>query len=436
MAYDGHPYWELGRIGCPGNIIAKPDKLETELLQFVNEHPETFSPEEMENIKRGIISAFAMYSVPFVRSDYIKYKPGLSCIAQFILGIISDKTTKGREINTTQDVMNTLTNFEVCVEFINKFLPDLCKTEDAYTQSGNGGFIGSNKWKCEHIAHAVSENWPHFYPNIFKNFQSVINRYQARILQLWADVLIHEGKIIPAAIAQMKTEVDAKDGYERKMRALIAECGGGFSFKPNLDKSMLLKWLTLFHVAIANDPYMTNLTKKYDNEGRASTLDGIVFGIISQFVPVNNVSGYSYIPQSNKHESKLNMLHLTCKVVGKNPPVSGPNAQQPPVYAYLSSDVLDQCVQSVRRFPSTGEFIQYMNTRMIEKAAAFSAPPPPPPPPPPVASAPLLSDLDSELGGGKRTRRKTNKKLKNVKKSKKCKKSKKSRRRFIKRHSR
>jgi hypothetical protein len=86
------------------------------------------------------------------------------------------------------------------------------KTEDAYTQSGNGGFIGSNKWKCEHIAHAVNQHSPHFYPNIFRNFQNFINRYQARILKLWADVLIRKGKIMPEAIAQMKTEVDAKDG--------------------------------------------------------------------------------------------------------------------------------------------------------------------------------------------------------------------------------
>jgi hypothetical protein len=434
---DGTPYWEPGRTDDSYSsyplyqlMMIKPNKLETDLVQFVNEHPETFSPEEMENIKRGVIRAFGLFAAPFEsRGDRPWYKPGLSATAQLILGTISDKTTRGREINTTQDVMNTLTNFEVCVEFINKFLPDLCKTEQAYTQSTNG-FNGSNKWKCERIAHAVSDSWSHSHPNIFRNFQNLINRYQARVLQLWADVLIREGKIKPEAIAQMKTEVDAKDGgYEKKMHALIAEYGGGFSFKQNLHEPMLLKWLTLFHVAIAKDPYMTNLTKKYDNEGKASTLDGIIFGIISQFVPINNVSGYSYIPQSNKHESELNMLHLTCNVVAKNPPVSGPNAQQPPVYAYLSSDVLDQCMQSVGRFPNTDEFIQYMNTRMIEKAAAFSAPPPPPP----AASAPPLSELESELGGGKKTRRKTNKKLKNVKKSKKCKKS---HRRFIKRYSR
>jgi hypothetical protein len=66
--------------------------------------------------------------------------------------------------------------------------------------------------------------------------------------------------------------------------------------------------------------------------------------------------------------------------------------------AYLSSDALDQCVKSVGRFPTTDQFIKYMNTLMIEKAAAFSAPPP--------ASAPQLHELD----GGKRTRRKMNKK--------------------------
>ena len=295
--------------------------------------------------------------------------------------------------------MNTLTNFEICVNFIDKFLPDLCKTEEAYTQAGNGGFNGSNKWKCDQIANAVKQYWVGHIPNIFKTFQSAINRYQGRVLQLWADVLVREeGKIIPAVIAQMKTEVDATDGYERKMRELLAECGGGFSLKPNLDESMLLKWLTLFHVNTAKDPYMRNLTKTYTNGGKASTLDGIVFGIISQFVPINNVYGCSHIIQSKKHESELNMLYLTCNVIEKNA------GQQPPVFAYLSSDVLDQCVKKVGRFPSTDEFIQFMNTRMIEKAASFSAPPPRPPPPPP-ASAPPLHELD----GGKRTRRKMNK---------------------------
>jgi hypothetical protein len=118
-----------------------------------------------------------------------------------------------------------------------------------------------------------------------------------------------------------------------------------------------------------------------------------VLTVISQFVPIHNPHGYSHIPQSKKHESELNMMYLTCNVIAKNA------GQQPPVSAYLSSDVVDQCVQSVGHFPTTDEFIKYMNTRMIEKAAVFLATPP-------VASAPPLSELD----GGKRTRRKMNKK--------------------------
>lgn len=212
----------------------------------------------------------------------------------------------------------------------------------------------------------------------------------------------------------MQGVVEGKtDGYEKKMRALLAEFGGGYTFTHNLDESMLLKWLTLFHVAIKKDIHFRELTKTYDNLG---SLDRIIYGIISQFVLKRNVHGYSHTIRSSNHESKLNVLHLTCNVVQKNPPVSGPNTQQLPVMAYLSSDILDQCVERVGRFPSTDEFL---TTRMIEKATAagFSSQPPQP-------SAPQLHELDA----GKKTRRKTNKKLKNVKKSKK------SCRRFIKTH--
>ena len=75
---------------------------------------------------------------------------------------------------------------------------------------------------------------------------------------------------------------------------------------------------------------------------------------------------------------------------------------QLPVMVYLSTDVLDQCVQSVGHFPTADEFIQ---TRMIEKASHS----------PPPASAPPL-----ELDGGKKTRRKTNKKRIKYTKSNRC----------------
>jgi hypothetical protein len=402
------PYWELGRLDhytYPFSHLAtkNPEQLEIDLIQFVNANPETFNDKERESINRVITRAFAMGSCPFQsRGDIPTHKPGLSVIAQWILKTISDKITKGREINTSQEVKDALTKFEVCVEFIDKFLPALCATES-----------GPFKLSCERIADAVKQHWTGHVPNIFKTFQSYVNRYQARVLNLWADV-IREDKIPPAAIAEMQAVVSAKDGYERKMRELLAECGGGYAFKPNLDESMLLKWLTLFHVTISKDSSMINLTNTYVNGGHASTLDGIVFGIMSQFMPIHNVYNYSHIPQSKKHESELNMLHLTCNVIQKNPPGSGPNTPQPPVYAYLSSNVLDQCVQSVGRFPTTDQFIQYMNTRMIEKAAAF-APPPPLPPSESLrlSSAPLLSDL----GGGKKTRRIMRKKRKPSKKS-------------------
>ena len=405
-------YWELGRIDSfPGGINTKPEKLEIDLIEFVKSHPETFSREEMKNIKRGIIRAFAMHACPFQsRGDIPSYKPGFSVIAQLILTTISEKITR-RQINISQEVKDAMTNFQVCVEFIDTFLPSLCSTESNYTHAGNGGFTGSNRWKCEHIAESVKPS-SEFYPNIFRRVQSTINRYQAHVLTLWADVLIRENKITSPAIAEMDAVVRTKDGYERKMRELLTECGGGYAFTSNLNESMLLKWLTLFHVVAAKDVHFMELTNTYSNGGKASTLDGIVFGIISQFVTPHNVYGY-LIPQSKQHASDLNILGLTCNIIAKMPTIDP--QQRTPVYAYLSSDILDQCVQSVGRFPTTDQFILFLNTRMIEKAAHHSVPrksdalegPPP-------ASAPPL-ELDD--GGGNKTRRKVNKMQKKLKKS-------------------
>jgi len=168
--------------------------------------------------------------------------------------------------------------------------------------------------------------------------------------------------------------------------------------KTNLNESVLLDFLTMFHVATP-----AQMTAKYDNIG---PLDHIVFTIISQFVPMDNVSG---IPTGN-HETELNLLNLKCVVV-MLPPSQSPT---PPIFAYLSSDVLDQCVQSVGRFPTAEEFNQCLSKHTIEKAAAFAVPPPPsaaPHPPPP--SAPELHELD----GGKKTKRRMSKKRNHSKKS-------------------
>ena len=395
-------------------MASEASPLENELVASVEGHPEIFSPQDVINMRRKIIFSFGIVAAPKGTGTQYTEVIGLSGIATAILNHISSNITK-KTINTSRDVHDVLHQFEFCVEFINKFLTKLCATERNSHFGGGYNSSPTPKEYCETmsqcvIPHSSQHYTGHGVPNIFELVKKKINEYQTQVLNLWADVLIREEKITTKEVTDIQRVVERPtDGYEHIMRQLFDECGG-YSTKPNLDDSMLFKWLTLFHVA-----GKSQMTKTYDNLG---SLDRIIFGIISQFVLIRNVHGYSYIIQSSNHESKLNVLHLTCNVVQKNPPVSGPNTQQPPVMAYLSSDILDQLVESIGRFPSTDEFL---TTRMIEKAtaaAAFSSRSPPP------ASAPDLNLLD----GGKKTRRKTNKKLKNVKKSKK------SCRRFIKIH--
>ena len=391
-------------------MASEASPLENDLVAVVETHPEIFSPQDIVNMRRKIIFTFGMVAAPKGVSTQYTEVIGLSGIATAILIHVSNDVNK-KIINTSRDVHDVLHQFEFCVEFINKFLTKLCHNERSWHFGSGSNSSPTPKMYCETmsqcvIPHSSQHYTGHGVPNIFELVKKKINEYQSRILGLWADVLIREEKIKTKEVTEMETSVNsAPDGYEGIMRQLFEECGG-YSTKQNLDDSMLFKWLTLFHVAIKKDVHLRELTKTYDNLG---SLDRIIYGIMSQFVSSRNV-------QSSSHESKLNVLHLTCNVIEKNA------GQQPPVYAYLSSDILDQYVERVERFPSTDEFL---STRMIEKAtaaAAFSSQPPPPSAPPP--SAPPLSLFD----GGKKTRRKKNKKLKNVKKSKK------SRRRFIKTH--
>jgi hypothetical protein len=401
---DESPYWEVGRIeSFQGGINPKPVKLEIDLIQFVNTHSETFSDEERKSIERGIIRAFAMHACPFQsRGDYPTYKPGLSIIAQLILQTISDKTTKGRNFNTSYEVKDALVNFDVCVEFIDKFLKDLCETESAYTHSGNGGFNGSNKWKCDKIREAVTPN-THSYPNIFARVQEKINRYQAHILKLWADILIKKKKILTTDIDIMKAVVSVKDGYEQKLRKLSEECMTRGNWK-TLDESMILKWLTLFHITDINE-----LVKIYPNLG---SLDRIVLFVILQFTKENNVSKFSYMPKSSNHESALNFLKLTCNIIQKTP--QNPQPPQPPVMAYLSSELLDECVKSLRKFPNADEFIKFESEKMAEPPFEPLDPKFWEPGSPVSPVSPIVGSPDSAAGvviaeGGKRKYKKTKK---------------------------
>jgi len=431
---DGSPYWQEGYINYhPFNFIqlvtTPPEKLESDLIDFIKSHPHTFSHEDIKKIKRTIIRAFGLYACSWEnRGDRPMYRPGLSIIAQIILQTISDKVTKGSQIMTSNDVKDTLIKFDVCVEFIEKFLTSLCKTEADYTQSSPQI---TNKNKCDQIAHAVNKYWHGHIPNILQNFQTKINKYHARVLKLWSDVLIREGELNQTMIDEIRSVVTTKDGYEKKIRELIDECGGE-QLKPNLEQSMLLKWLALFHVSTLNDPSLREITKTYTNLGRATTLDGIIFEFISQFVPIENTYRFSYIPRSDKHESELNMLLLKCVILEKNPERVNPqerpvaiaqHPQMPVVCCYLSSDILDQCIRSVDSFPTTDQFIQFLNTRRIEKAAAFGGPP--------VSNpsmthsllqgtAPQLSELENDNGNHGGGRNKTRRKI--VKKSNKTKK--------------
>jgi hypothetical protein len=385
-------------------MASEASPLENELVAMVESHPEIFSPQDIVNMRRKIIFSFGMVAAPKgVVTEYTEVI-GLSGIATAILIHVSNDANK-KTINTSQDIPDVLNKFEFCVEFLNKFLTKLCATERDWHFGGGYNSSPTPKIYCETmkqciIPHSIDHYTGHGVPNVFELVKKKINEYQSLVLKLWTDALILEGKITPTAIDEMQAAVSETDGYKRKMRELYAECNER-GFKPNLDESMLLKWLALFHVA-----KIEQMTKTYVNLG---SLDLIIAGIISQFMPIQNVHGYSYIPQSNKHNSELNIMHLKCKVIYKN--YKDSMTIQPPVMAYLSSDILDQCVQSVGHFPTADQFILFLRKQMIEKAASFAVPPPSAAPPP--ASAPPLNELD----GGKKTKRRMIKKRNHFKKS-------------------
>ena len=389
-------------------------KLENELVAFVEGHPETFSTQDVVNLRRNIIASFAL-----MEGIHNQDKPGVGGLARMIISHISE-TVQKKEITTSQDVQRALMQFELCVEIIDRFLTRLCGTERAHNIGGYTGNMtphGVCGTTSESVQHPSA---PHYADNVYSIVRRKINEYHAKILKLWADVLVREGKITQKAIDETRAA-----GYEVKFGQLQEKCNTRTGATSNLDESTLLEYLTLVHV-----------TTSAQMLAHPNQLPLYVLTVISQFVPINNEVGYSHVPQSNKHESELNMLHLTCVVVAKPHP-----STQLPVMAYLSSDVLDQCVQSVGQFPTTDQFIQYLNTRMIEKVAAFSPKPPtavelmrsrmlerrrlfeshhathsaPPLEPLRLSSAPTLNELD----GGKKTRRRIiiNKKRKPSKQS-------------------
>jgi hypothetical protein len=318
------------------------DSLQNELVAFVDSHVS-----HPEIIRSQIIKAFDT-----MKSTSSQDKPGVGSLGVMIIKHIVDNI-KSNVINTSDDIHHALAQFGLCVDVINIFLERLCVTERNHNHGTYSNSL-TPYMMCVRMGELVHPLQPglsttgHGIPNINELVKNQINQYQAKILKLWSDVLIRQGKIKSDTIDEMKTIVGKQDGYERKMRELYEKCKQG-AFKSHLDESILLEWLALFNVAS-----IAQITNIYGNVG---SLDYIVFGILSQFMPLNNVYGYSGVPQSKNNASKFNVMRLTCDVV-----LPATNSFRLPIIAYLSSDELDQCVRDIRQFPTAEQFLTYMPT--------------------------------------------------------------------------
>ena len=378
-------------------------ELENKLVKFVESHPETFDEQSVRDLRRNIIIFFSQIVGPPNPSQ-----PNVIYCVSLIIKNIYDKL-KVKSINTSQDVNDALKLFELCME---------CQL--IIGGRGNREMLDP-------------PSPPDYRENLHGLVKRKINEYHAKVLKLWADVLFRKGKITQSAIDVMQARVSAQDGYEQKMRELYGNPSGMVwgapgRIKNNLDESVLLDFLTLFYVATH-----AQITARYDNIG---PLDSIVLLIISQFVPtVNHIP--QFVPTGN-HTSKLNMLKLKCIVI-----LTPSQTPSPPVTAYLSSDILDRCVQSSSHFPNVDEVMFVLqNTAPTPKFETLLSPsfwkPMPTSPTPkfetlspsfwkPMPTSPVLSPTSpvlspTSLEGGK-IRRNTNKKRK------KCKKNRRSHRR-------
>jgi hypothetical protein len=369
-------------------MASEASPLENNLVAFVEGHPETFSKQDIINLRRKIIASFAL-----MEGIHNESKPGVGHLASIILEKISEKI-KDKPINTSQDVTFALNKFYLCGDFLNRFLTPLCMTQ--VTPSWNTrepAPIPPSQLCLKTNNDAIQRGG-----NIWSIVNRSIDEYQVRVLKLWADILVQYEIIKPEAITDARTA-----GYDVKYGQLNEKWNSPHGIKSNLDESVLLEYLTLVYVATP--------AQMLTFPGQVNYL---VFGVISQFVPLVMENGIGVSPPdaivpTGEHKSELNMMRVTCHVVYKpyprDPERQGQIARdfvQSPIFAYLSCDTLDQLVQRTGRFPTTDEFLQ---ARMVEKmgAAVFT----------PSLSTPQLS----ELGGGKKTRRKENKKRKYFKKS-------------------
>ena len=391
----------------------KETPLENGLVKFVEEHSETFT--DVSSIRRSIIRAFAtfqfhqQYSGIFRAQQQHYTRPGLKPLALVILNTIVDKME--RNSKTSQDIRDILDNFRLCVEFIQTFVivkDGLCAYE--MTHNGLAGEVSAVQPCIDFMNSLVIPPRPlrvfasdlNINHAIWTNAKMRINYYNSRVLKLWADILIGIKIINEDRIKQMsqrmaaplpppaKNRVDAFGNYVPMSAAEAAKAAivATFGNPSTMNLETLLNVLTFIH--------LTNYTDQMQIDLFLKNGDGL---LVNRFVELNDRGiGNSFIGSHISNELN-NELQLKCNVVG--------NADSSlPIQAYLSSDVLDRCVESIRGFPSTNQFVDFLNLARQMKAGQF------------LKQNFDVSTVTSSFGGGKKTihkikkrNKKSNKKL-------------------------
>jgi|LauGreStaDraftv2_3_1035109.scaffolds.fasta_scaffold185201_2 hypothetical protein len=120
-------------------------KLENELVAFVEGHPETFSVQDVVNLRRNIIVSFAI--MEFSRPNN---RGGVGGLASMITGRIEANLGE-KTIITSQDVKYALTQFELGADFLKTQLTPLCNTEAAQISSGYDPMPTTPRQLCLHL---------------------------------------------------------------------------------------------------------------------------------------------------------------------------------------------------------------------------------------------------------------------------------------------
>lgn len=374
----------------------KETPLENGLVKFVEEHSETFT--DVSSIRRSIIRAFATFQFHQQYGNRIytgpgSVRPGLKPLALVILNTIVDKME--RNSKTSQDIRDILDNFRLCVEFIQTFVivkDGLCAYE--MTHNGLGGEVSAVQPCIDFMNSLVIPPRPlrvfssdlNINHAIWTNSKMRINYYHSRVLKLWADILIGRKIIKEDRIKQMSQRMSSPaasgmriDGFgilvpmsatEAAQSAIVATFGN----PSTMNLETLLNVLTFIHLTSYTDQMQIDL---FLTRG-----DGL---LVNRFVELNDRGsiGNSFIGSHIPNELN-DEVQLKCNVVG--------NADSSlPVQAYLSSDVLDRCAASIGSFPTTRQFIEFLNMVREKKAEQF------------FKKDSAVSTVTSSFGGGKKT---------------------------------